>query len=87
MAEYKIFFKASVEKDLRAIPRKDVVKILRRISSLALDARPPGCEKLAGQERYRLRQGAYRIVFSIQDDVLTIWIVKIADRKDIYRRK
>ena len=87
MAGYRIFFKASVGKDLRAIPKKDNIKILRRIRSLALDARPPGCEKLTGQERYRIRQGVFRIVYSIQDDALTIWIVKIANRKDVYRSK
>jgi mRNA interferase RelE/StbE len=87
MAEYKIFFKASVEKDLRAISKKDVKAILQRIKELAFDVRPRGCEKLTGQERYRLRQGAFRIVYSIQDDVLTIWVVKIANRKDVYRRK
>jgi mRNA interferase RelE/StbE len=87
MAEYKIFFKASVEKDLRAISKKDTKIILQRIKSLALNARPRGCEKLTGQEHYRIRQGVFRIVYSIQDDALTIWIVKIARRKDVYRRK
>jgi mRNA interferase RelE/StbE len=87
MAAYKIFFKASVEKDFRAIPRKDTRKIMQRIGSLAADARPKGCEKLTGQERYRIRQGAFRIIYSIQDAALTVWIVKIAGRKDVYRRK
>jgi len=87
MAAYKIFFKASVEKDFRAIPQKDARRILQRIKSLALDARPHGCEKLTGQERYRIRQGAFRIIYSIQDDALTVWIVKIASRKDVYRSK
>jgi mRNA interferase RelE/StbE len=87
MAAYKIFFKASVEKDFRAIPQKDARRILQRIKSLALNARPRGCEKLTGQERYRIRQGAFRIIYSIQDDALTVWIVKIASRKDVYRRK
>ncbi|MDD4874641.1 MAG: type II toxin-antitoxin system RelE/ParE family toxin [Dehalococcoidales bacterium] len=85
MAEYKIFFKAPVEKDLRIIPRKDTLRILQRIKSLTADPRPTGCEKLIGQERYRLRYGNYRIVYSIQDDMLTVWIVKIAHRKDVYR--
>ncbi|MFO7557549.1 MAG: type II toxin-antitoxin system RelE/ParE family toxin [Desulfobacterales bacterium] len=85
MAEYKIFFRKSVNKDFFSIPKKDVGRILNRIKSLADDPRPPGCEKLTGQERYRLRQGRYRIVYSIQDDELTIWIVTIGHRKDIYR--
>ncbi|MFH1673540.1 MAG: type II toxin-antitoxin system RelE/ParE family toxin [Pseudomonadota bacterium] len=85
MAVYKIFFKRSVEKDLKAIPGKDLGRILGRIKALAKDPRPAGCEKLTGHERYRLRQGRYRIVYSIQDDVLTVWVVKIGQRKDVYR--
>jgi mRNA interferase RelE/StbE len=85
MAEYKIFFKKSAEKDFRAIPKNDLKKILDRIEALAEDPRPQGCEKLTGQQKYRLRQGRYRILYSIQDDELTIWVVKIGHRKDIYR--
>jgi mRNA interferase RelE/StbE len=85
MAEYKIYFKESVEKDFRAIPKKDLQKIILRIQVLAIDPRPPGHEKLTGQERYRVRQGHYRIVYSIQDKEFTIWVVKVGHRKDIYR--
>ncbi len=85
MAEYRVFFRKSVEKDFSGIPKKDVGRILKRIKGLENDPRPPGCEKLTGQERYRLRQGKYRIVYSIQDDQLTIWVVTIGHRKDIYR--
>lgn len=85
MAVYKVLFKASVEKDFAAIPRKDLKKILKRIQGLVENLRPWGCEKLTGQERYRLRQGRYRIVYSIQDDDLTVWVVKVGHRKDIYR--
>ncbi|MBM4277235.1 MAG: type II toxin-antitoxin system RelE/ParE family toxin [Deltaproteobacteria bacterium] len=58
---------------------------LRRIKALADNPRPSGCEKLTGQERYRVHQGRYRIVYSVQDEVLSIWIVKVGHRKDIYR--
>ena len=85
MAAYKLFFKASVQKDCDAIPKKDVKRILNRIASLAEDPRPSGSEKLTGLERYRLRQGRYRILYTIQDDELTIWIVKVGHRKDAYR--
>ena len=85
MAAYKVFFKKSVEKDFESIPKKDLAKIIRRIGGLADDPRPPGCEKLTGQERYRLRQGRCRIVYSIQDNELTVWVVKVGHRKDIYR--
>ena len=85
MAAYKLFFKKSVQKDLDRIPKKDLKRILSRIESLSVDPRPKGCEKLTGQERYRLRQGRYRIVYSIQDDELTVWVVKVGHRKHIYR--
>ena len=85
MAEYKILFKKSVQKDFNAIHKRDLTKILDRIELLAADPRPPGCEKLSGQQRYRLRQGRHRILYSIQDDELTIWVVKVGHRKDIYR--
>ena len=85
MASYKIFFRESVRKDLGKIPRKDLRKIMKKIKGLAGDPRPPGCEKLSGGEQYRIRQGKYRIVYSIQDDVLTVWVVKVGHRKDVYR--
>jgi mRNA interferase RelE/StbE len=77
MAAYKIFFKESVEKDFSTIPKKDRRKIIHRIEMLLEDPRPANCEKLTGQERYRVRQGQYRIIYSIQDKELTIWVVKV----------
>jgi len=85
MAAYKVYFKASVEKDFTTIPKKDVKRILKRINALTENPRPWGCEKLTGQDRYRLRQGRYRIVYSIQDDGLIVWVVKVGHRKYIYR--
>jgi mRNA interferase RelE/StbE len=85
MAEYKIFFKRSAVKDLDPIPKKDLQRIIKRIESFAEDPRPAGCEKLTGQDRYRIRQGNYRIVYSIQDKDLTVWVVKIGHRRDVYR--
>lgn len=85
MAAYKIFFKKSVEKDFRTIPRQDLRKIIKLIGALAQDPRPPGCEKLIGQERYRVRQGRYRVAYSIQDQELTVWVVKVGHRNDVYK--
>ena len=85
MAEYKLFFKRSVKKDLLTIPSKDLKRILKKIESLGNNPRPDGCEKLSGQEKYRLRQGTYRIIYSIQDLELTVWVVKVGHRKDVYR--
>ena len=85
MAEYKIYFKESVEKDFRSIPKKDLKKILFHIEALAKDPRPTGHEKLTGQEKYRIRQGTYRIIYSIQDKELTVWVITVGHRKDVYR--
>lgn len=85
MVAYKVYFKKSVEKDFKGIPKKDLRKIVSKISGLAEDPRPQGCEKLTGQERYRVRQGRYRIVYSIQDKELSVWVVKVGHRKEVYR--
>lgn len=85
MASYSIVFKKSVTKDLRNIPKKDVERIIDAIQTLATDPRPPQSRKLSGQERYRLRQGNYRILYTIEDDRLIICVVKIGHRRDIYQ--
>lgn len=85
MAAYSIHLKKSAVRELEDIPKRDLARIVERIRSLANDPRPPGSEKLSGQERYRVRQGNYRIVYSIQDEELTVWVVKIGHRREIYR--
>ena len=85
MASYKIVFKQSVAKDLRQIPDKDVPRILQRIDGLANDPRPAGAEKLSGEEKYRIRQGRYRILYMIDDHVITVTVVKVGHRRDVYR--
>ncbi|MBU2536863.1 MAG: type II toxin-antitoxin system RelE/ParE family toxin [Proteobacteria bacterium] len=85
MAVYNLFFKDSVRKDLDSIPKNDLRRIIERIESLAENPRPLGCEKLSGQEKYRLRQGNYRIIYSIQDTQLTVWVVKVGHRREVYR--
>ncbi|OGU15934.1 MAG: addiction module antitoxin [Geobacteraceae bacterium GWC2_53_11] len=85
MAVYSIFFKESVRKDLDAIPKGDLLRIMERIGNLADDPRPAGSEKLSGHNKYRVRQGNYRIVYSIQDTELTVWVVKVGHRREVYR--
>jgi mRNA interferase RelE/StbE len=85
MARYEIEFKPSVAKDLRQIPRSDIRRVLARIDALRDNPRPPGSEKLSNQERYRVRQGNYRILYAIWDARLTIEVVKVAHRRDVYR--
>ena len=85
MAAYSILFRESVRKDVDAIPAKDLQRIMERIGLLADDPHPAGSEKLSGQDRYRIRQGNYRIIYSIQDYELTVWVVKVAHRREVYR--
>ncbi len=84
MANYEIQFRGSVAKDLRAIPNNDVKKILERIDSLVENPRGKGCIKLSGQERYRVRQGDYRIIYEIRDFELIVVVVKVAHRSQAY---
>lgn len=85
MAAYEIFFRESVWKELKKVPKADLKKILSRIEQLGTDPRPVGYEKLTGHELYRIRQGNYRIVYTIQDNELTVWVVKVGHRKEVYR--
>lgn len=85
MAKYKLVVRRSVAKDLRALPQADIARILARIEALQDDPRPPGCEKLSGLERYRIRQGVYRILYEIADEVLTVVVVKVGHRREAYR--
>lgn len=85
MAEYEIYFKESVWKDFKKVPKSYLKRILSKIEKLADDPRPMGCEKLTGKELYRVRQGKFRVVYSRQDYELTIWAIKIGHRKDVFR--
>jgi mRNA interferase RelE/StbE len=85
MARYEVRLRRSVTRDLRDIPPADVRRILARIEGLRDDPRPPSCEKLSAQERYRVRQGHYRIVYSISDAELIVEVVKVGHRRDVYR--
>jgi len=86
MEKYEIVLRRSVLKDLNDIPRKDVRRIMHTIGSLAVNPRPAGCAKLSGQEKYRIRQGVYRILYSIEDVRLVVCVVKVGHRRDVYRR-
>ena len=84
MAKYRITIKKSAAKELSDIPKKDLPKIIKRIQTLAQNPRPDGSQKLSGQEQYRIRQGDYRIVYSVDDKVLAVDVVKIGHRREIY---
>jgi mRNA interferase RelE/StbE len=85
MAKYRIEIKKSAVKELNKLQPQDLKIIIQKIQDLADDPRPTGCKKLTGDEKYRIRSGQYRILYKIEDDVLVIYIVKIAHRRDVYR--
>lgn len=85
MASYELVFKKSVAKDLRSIPKRDVARILKRIEALRDDPRGDDCVKLSAQERYRVRQGVYRIVYEIREKELVVLVVKVGHRSAIYK--
>ena len=86
MARYEVRFRKSVAKDLDPIPKRDVQRILKAIEALAGEPRPPQSRKLSGAEKYRLRCGVYRVLYEIQDEVLLVCVVRVAHRKDTYRK-
>lgn len=86
MPKYSVLIKASAVKEIESIgSKRDRQAIVSLIEALAENPRPHGCEKLSGQEKYRLRKGRYRVVYSIGDQELIVFVVKVGHRKDVYR--
>ena len=86
MARFEVLIKASAAKELEAISqKKDRQRIVERIRRLGEDPRPPGSQKLSGRDRYRIRQGVYRVVYSIEDRRLIVVVIKVGHRKNVYR--
>jgi mRNA interferase RelE/StbE len=86
MDEYRIEIKKSAGRELRKIKGKDQERIIERILGLAQDPRPPSSKKLSGEEKYRIRQGDYRILYQIFDGTVLVVIVKIGHRRDVYKK-
>ncbi len=86
MGKYKVLIKPSAKQEIEAIPaKKDRQRIVRRIERLGEEPRPSGCQKLSGYDRYRLRQGQYRIVYEVRGDELVVVVIKVGHRRDVYR--
>jgi mRNA interferase RelE/StbE len=85
VANYNVLIKRSAAKELERLPEKIRRQVISRISTLAAQPRPIGCEKLTGEDLYRIRLGDYRIVYSILDTELIVHIIRIANRRDVYR--
>lgn len=85
MDDYSVFLKPSAVKEIEALPKKEIARVVARIRTLAEDPRPQGAQKLSGRERYRIRQGDYRIVYAVDDRERVVRVVKVGHRKDVYR--
>jgi mRNA interferase RelE/StbE len=85
VASYELRVKESAAKELRSLPAKDPARIAAKIAALGKEPRPTGCEKLSGEEKYRLRQGDYRILYSIDDGGRVVMVVKVGHRREVYR--
>lgn len=85
MANYKIIIRRSAEKEIEKLAKVDRRRIIKRIQDLGSNPRPTGVKKLSGEEKYRIRQGNYRILYEVHDTIVTIVVVKVADRKNVYR--
>lgn len=86
MALYNVLITKSAAKELEAIPEKDRRRIIERIRGLSGELRPFGVEKLSGDDKYRIRQGNFRILYEILDRDLVVTVIRIGDRRDVYRR-
>lgn len=84
MADYTVLITKKARKQLEKLPNDIANRLEVRILELSKDPRPPGCKKLGCFELYRVRVGNYRIVYDIEDDVLTVTVIKIGHRKNIY---
>ena len=77
--------KRSAAKEIADLPKTDCQRVVAKIQLLATDPRPHGCEKLSAADKYRIRQGNYRILYEIDDAAKAVTIVKVGNRKEIYR--
>jgi mRNA interferase RelE/StbE len=83
VAAYSVLIKKSAAKELQAVPKKE--KLIAKIGKLAMDPRPGGSEKLAGDDKYRMRHGLYRVLYEIDDAVVVVTVVRVAHRREAYR--
>ena len=85
MASYRLLIKPSAVKELESLPHKDRRRVIHRVQALAEEPRPAGAEKLKGIELYRVRQGDYRVLYEVADAAETVTVIKIGNRRDVYR--
>jgi mRNA interferase RelE/StbE len=83
---YAVEVAPTVLKTLNRLPKDVVVRISAAINELANDPRPRGCKKLRSRgDQYRLRVGDWRIVYSVEDSILVVWVLEVGHRREVYR--
>jgi mRNA interferase RelE/StbE len=82
---YVVYVKRSAEKELAGLPLQVHQRIIKRLLTLKANPRPPGAKKLGSAERYRLRVGDYRILYTIDDDLQKIEVSAVGHRREVYR--
>jgi mRNA interferase RelE/StbE len=86
MGFYQVRWKRSAAKELKTLPRATLLRVLEAVDTLATDPRPRNARKLTGSERtYRIRVGDYRVLYTVEDDMLTVEVVRVGHRRDAYR--
>jgi mRNA interferase RelE/StbE len=85
VASYSVLIKRSAAKELEDLPRRDREKLVVKIQALGSNPRPHGSEKLAGDDRYRIRHGNYRVLYQVNDKTVVVSIVRVAHRREAYR--
>jgi mRNA interferase RelE/StbE len=85
VASYRIEVKRSASREIADLPKADCGRVVEKVRALASEPRPHGSEKLGGAEKYRIRQGDYRILYEIDDASKTVTVVKVGNRKEVYR--
>lgn len=84
---FTLEFRPSVLKDLARLPKRDLLRVRRKIEKLSRDLPDPAATKMKGNNCFhRIRSGDYRIIYEIHGDKLVILVVKIGHRKDVYQR-
>ena len=85
MGKYKVEIKKSAFKEIENLPKRDLQDVLAKIAALSENPRQHDCKKLSGQEKYRVRCGDYRVLYTIEDDILIVYVVKVGHRREVYR--
>ena len=86
MRQYNVILSPKAQKGIKSVPDDYVVKIHKSLSLLSLNPRPIGSVKLVcSYNHYRIRVGVYRVIYSIKDDILTVEVIKIDHRRNVYR--